>query len=217
MVYMRVSNGRIGGLLKNMTTTGRAYRKVLRDYSMVRCEPLELFYQCRRGMNALDANLLHDLLFSYSWREANWAAWLASLRPQPAWVQCLYEKRPSLLHGTEVIDLALAACGEPVTGHLDEQLESLREIREMLNDLPEHPYLMRLSPAAEQEQQFNAEVEAIRKAYGSGGLTAASPLLRTGLIRYYGMSRREWIKAGAPKAPNVRLDTVGYAAIQLQR
>jgi hypothetical protein len=90
---------------------------------------------------------------------------------------------------------------------LGEKLESLREIRDMLDELPEHPYLMRLYPTAEQEQQFNAEIETVRKAYGTGGLTAARPLLRTGLIQYYGMTRREWLKAGAPKAPNVQLDT----------
>ncbi|RZI41153.1 hypothetical protein EGT07_18865 [Herbaspirillum sp. HC18] len=163
-------------------------------------------------MNALDAKLLHDLLFAFSWREANWAAWLASLCPQSDWVQFLREKRPSLSHGTEVIDLALASCGEPVSGHLDEQLGSLREIRNMLNELPEHPYLMRLSPTEEQEQQFNAEVEAVRKAYGTGGLTAARPLLQTGLIRYYGMSRREWLKVSAPNAPNMQMNTDSYAA-----
>lgn len=82
MLYLRLGNGRILGLLQSMKVTGEGYRKYFDYYPAVLCEPLELFYCCRRGMCSLNDELLQDLLFSFGWREANWGAWLSALAPR---------------------------------------------------------------------------------------------------------------------------------------
>jgi hypothetical protein len=71
MLYLRLSDGGILRLLQSVKVTGEGCGKFLSEYPAVLCEPLELFYHCRKGMCSLNDELLQDLLFSFGWREAN--------------------------------------------------------------------------------------------------------------------------------------------------
>lgn len=82
--------------LRAVCANGRAYGKFLRQYPDVLCEPLDLLYLCRRASCTLGVALLQYLLFSYSWREANWGAWLAALAPDPAYAAHLEARKPQL-------------------------------------------------------------------------------------------------------------------------
>lgn len=201
MTYLQFGSKSVLRLLKRMQVTGRAYGKQLHEFPGVRCEPLEFFYQCRRGMDALDAHLFNDLMHCYSWREANWAVWLATLKPDPAWVERLRKMRQSDTHVAMTIDLALNAAGDSVPEPMPEYLSALAEVRTMLHLSPSAPYPMRLSLAEEQQQLFNAEVDLVRAKYHEGGYALAGPLLRQGLVGYYDMSRAEWLRSGAAAGP----------------
>jgi hypothetical protein len=201
MIYLQFGSKSVLRLLKRMQATGRAYGKQLREFPGVRCEPLEFFYQCRRGMDALDAHLFDDLMHRYSWREANWAVWLAALKPDPAWVEALRQMRQRDTHVAMTIDLALIAAGDSVPEPMPEYVSVLTEVRAMLHLLPSTPYRMRLSLAVEQQQRFDAEVDLVRARYRDGGYESAAPLLRQGLIGYYGMTRDAWLRSGAAAGP----------------
>lgn len=206
-MYMQFGGKPVLRLLQRMRATGKLYEKQLRKYPDVRCEPLDFFYQCRRGMDALDANLFCDLMDCYSWREANWAVWLAALVPKSYWIDHLRQKKSQLLpHATLAIDLALIAAGERVSGVMPEHVDALSEVRSMLQELPATPYKMRLNMSSAQELCFDAEVTALRIKYRDGGLASARPLLRQGLLGYYRMTRSEWLLSGGVGAPNSPTD-----------
>ncbi|PTT24030.1 hypothetical protein DBR12_00200 [Acidovorax sp. HMWF029] len=200
MLYLRLGNGRILGLLQSMKVTGEGYRKYFDDYPAVLCEPLELFYCCRRGMCSLNDELLQDLLFSFGWREANWGAWLSALAPRASYIPHLRSRAESLPHGKEVMSLALAACGEPLTEEIEVQHSLLQDIVTMLNKLPTVNFPMRRTPSLLEETAFNAEVESLRRCYRETGLSQAKEQLGKGLLYYYGMSHTAWLKVGAPEA-----------------
>jgi len=196
-IYLRLGNGRVGGLLATMKSSGRAYGKYLAQYPAVICEPLDFHYICRRAATQLNERLLQDLLFAYSWREANWGAWLAALAPDRMFVAYLSERRANLPHGTQVIDLALAACEETVPRDLAEPYADLLEVRLMLQEIPVEPPPMRIAPSSETEIAYTLECDAVRAAYRSGGLAGARQLLEQGLLRYYGLTYREWLMSKA--------------------
>ncbi|MCE3606517.1 hypothetical protein LXA47_23340 [Massilia sp. P8910] len=62
-----------------MKIVARGYQKFVSAYPGVGCEPLAPFYLHRKASGMLDEELLCDLLFSYGWREANWALRCADL------------------------------------------------------------------------------------------------------------------------------------------
>ena len=96
MFYLQLSDGRLLRHLEALCTPGRVYGKFLAQYADVVCEPLDLFYVCRRASCTLDEELLQDLLFSFTWREAHWGAWLAALAPMPPYAQHILRCRPLL-------------------------------------------------------------------------------------------------------------------------
>jgi hypothetical protein len=170
-----------------MKSTGDGYGKFLDKYPAIQCEPLELFYSCRKGMCSLDDELLQDLLFSFSWREANWGAWLCALSPKDSYIPHLRSRAESLPHGKTIMFLALAACGEPLKKEIEVQYSLLQEIVVMLNKMPEINLPMRMNLSVQEEIAFNAEVESLRHCYRDRGLAYARRQLEKGLLSYYGM------------------------------
>ncbi|MDQ1832137.1 hypothetical protein [Massilia scottii] len=203
MFYLSLSDRGIRNVLERMKIRARDYQKFVSAYPSVCCEPLEQFYLFRKGMNMLDEELLCDLLFSFGWREANWGAWLAALAPQPAYAAHLARRRPTLPHGTTVMGLALAACGHEVPQELRDTYALLVEVRETLDQLPAQPARLRRNYSRDQERAIRSENDAVREAYRTGGLDAAKKLLNQGLLRYFGATHQEWLRAGAPDAPAV--------------
>ncbi|RQP26423.1 hypothetical protein [Piscinibacter terrae] len=204
LFYLRLSNGGLAGVLKSMCMAGRDYAKFLQHYPTVQCEPLEWFYLCRRASCSLDEPLLQDLLFSYSWREANWGAWLALLAPRSSFVDHLEERRPTLSHGAHVMELALAACGDRrVPDTLVQQARWASEIRGLLELMPRAFSPMRLNPSQEQEVAMSGSVEDVRAAFRQGGLQQAKLVLKQGPWSDYVLTPAEWLAkaAGATVGP----------------
>ena len=199
--YLDLSNGRLLGLLRRMECNGRLYRKFLPMYPQVCCEPLESFYLCRKNTNAFDLHLLQDFLFAYSWREANWGAWIAALAPKPEYVDHLRLRRSTLPHGTWVIDLALAACGEALPHELKDHHRLWQSIMSMLDELPSAHVPLRLEPGPEIQEQWREEAALLKSAYREGGLPAANERMKQGLLGYYAMDHAEWQRKGAAPVP----------------
>jgi hypothetical protein len=195
--YLGLSNTTLLGMLRQMESTGRSYRKFLPLYPHVCCEPLEFFYLCRKNIDALDEHLLNDFLFAFGWREANWGAWIAALAPKPEYAAPLRQRRSALPHGARVIDLALAACGEPVAEGLAEHHQLRSSIARMLGELPSAHVPLRLEPGPAQAEQWRKEAAQARAAYLKGGVAAVQEQTRQGLLRYYGQSHQEWWRNGA--------------------
>ncbi|MBC3907157.1 hypothetical protein [Undibacterium umbellatum] len=196
MHYLQLSNGGLKGVLLSTRATGREYRKFLPMYPEVMCEPLERFYLLRRAIGKLNIDMLDDLLFCAGWRESNWGSWLAALAPQAEYIKLLEKRRPTLPHGTKVIDLALASCGSELRVDLIEHFDLLQDVREMLNTLPPIKLPMRFSLAS--EEMFNQEVDAVRATLRAFGLDAANDLGKMGILGYYGQSYKVWFERGAP-------------------
>lgn len=174
MFYVRLSNKSLLPWLRGLLGDCVGYEKYLRQYPAVLCAPLDLHYVFRRAACTLDEELLQDLLFSWSWREANWGAWLAAIAPQAQYVDHLQRRRPSLPHGTVVADLALAACAEaPGSPELAEHWTLLGQLRSQLEQLPELRSPLRLTPPLLNTPQSQRGVDAVRAAYRRGGVTAA--------------------------------------------
>lgn len=195
---MQLSNGGILRLLQSMQQAGSWYGKFLEHYPSVLCEPLEVFYRCRRGMCSLDDELLQDLLFSFSWREANWGAWLSALAPRASYLPYLQQRAASLPYGTKVINLALAACGDPLNKEVEVHYPLMQDVVGMLNKLPVIKCPMRRSLTEEEQTEFNSGVERIREMYRAGGIAAAKLYIKMSPLNYYLMSHDDWLKAGAP-------------------
>ena len=81
--YLQLANQSILQRMKSLLSGAQGYLKHLQEYPTTLCEPLDLFYVFRRAACTLDEELLQDYLFSYSWREANWGAWLERLKNRP--------------------------------------------------------------------------------------------------------------------------------------
>ncbi len=145
--------------------------------------------------------MLRDLLFAWGWREANWGAWLAALAPNVAYQELLIQRRPTLPHGTTVIDLALASSGAELAPVLEGHFALLLGIRELLEEIPATRLPLRPYPNIEQEQRFNIENEEIRSIYHGEGLASANERMRQGIHGYYGQSHRNWLESGAPPPP----------------
>lgn len=203
--YFNLCDGGIRAVLHQMKLNARSYQKFIGAYPAVRCEPLESFYLFRRGADMLDEEHLCDLLFCYSWREANWGAWLAALAPRPAYLPHLARRvaAPGERDGSKVFQLALAACGNPLPQELSDLYAVLEEVRETLDRLPSRPAPLRRDATRDQERAFNRERLVLLDAFRSGGVEAAKNLLTQGIIGYFGMSYPAWLAAGAPDAPAV--------------
>jgi len=196
--YISISNGGLLGLLHRTENAASSYRKFLAKFPEILCEPLEFLYQCRIGVDTLNVELLSDFLFTSSWREANWGAWLAMLSPRHEYRALLRSKRESLPHGTDIIDLAVASVDGGAPERLQRHFESSLRLRDLLSDVQPMQVPLRLWPTEAQEAQFNCEVELIREAYRTHGHDAASHRMRQGIVGYYGESYRTWVGRGAP-------------------
>lgn len=197
MFYLQLSDKRLLACLKTLCGSGRTYAEVLRQYPGVACQPLDPFYLCRRASCTLNEDLLQDLLFSFSWREANWGAWLAALQPRSAYAKHIRRRRPQLPYGQEVTGLALAACGAAnLTAGQAEQWELLQQLRTHLALLPPLISPMRFSPTVEQEAAMRADVDAVRQAYRQGGAFAARQVLDQTPFRHWLQDHVAWARSG---------------------
>jgi hypothetical protein len=196
MHYLELSNGGLKRVLLKTEKAGEDYRKFLKDYPEVMCESLDRYYLLRRATGRLCVSMLNDLLFGGSWREANWGAWLAALSPQPEFIALLEKRKPTLPHGTNIVDLALASCGAELPSDLNEYFDLLQKIRIKLEELPHIRTPMRI--ILKDEEKFKVEVEAVKSAYRSKGLSAARDIAKQGVLGYYSLNYKEWLKQGAP-------------------
>jgi len=195
--YMRVAKRPLN-MLKEMDITGLAYHKFLSQYPTIRCEPLDFFYQCKRGIMALDKQLLRDLLFTSSWREANCGVWLALLAPKAEYKELLESMQSSMQPADSSLTLALAIMdGSPLTQWKTE-FAYLSTVRSMLDEIPDFPVPLRKAPAGEQISLYELERVNIHKALKKAGLQGAQALMHKGLFGYYKKDYRTWLKEGAP-------------------
>ncbi len=193
--YLQLSNKSVLARLRSLCAGSRGYEKHLSQYPAVLCAPLDLLYLFRRAACTLDEELLQDLLFSYGWREANWGAWLAALAPRSSYVVHLQRLRPTLPHGTAVIDLAHAASsGEGVAVDLAEHWTLLCEVRDLIAQLPVLVSPLRVGPTVEEEALLKVEMDAVRKAYKKGGEAEARRAMLQQHLSLYFRSHLEWAR-----------------------
>ena len=197
--YLRLSNKGLNSLLKETLAGGDAYGQYFAQYPAGRIKPLDFLYQCRYNLDALDEHLLRDLLQA-TWREANWGAWLALLAPRPEYEALLLEIRGRHPYGQDILELAIAAHSGVVPAHLGEQHSSALRVRTMVESLQRQPRALRKNPGPSQQDAYQAELDAVRAAYRSGGAASALPLTRKGLLGYYGEDYWAW--AARQSAPN---------------
>ncbi len=191
--HLRLSNKSFLACLQSLRASAQGYEKYLSQYPSVLCAPLDLLYLIRRAACTLDEALLQDLLFSYSWREANWGAWLAALAPNRGYVEHLRRRRPTLPYGAIVVDLASAACGgDQVSTEYAEHWMLLCELRELLGQLPRVVSPLRIGPTIEEEAQMKSEMEVVRAAYRQGGATAARKAMGQKHLSHYLRGHLEW-------------------------
>jgi len=203
MFYLRLSNGdsssRLLGLLKEKHYDGITYGKFLNSYPHIMCEHLESYYRWQNATAKLDKNMMHDLLLRVgNWRIANWGAWLAALSPQAEYIELLDQTRPHLPYGTDIIDLAKAACGTELPAHLTEHAKLLHDIRQLLSELPKTRLPLRLNINDEIKNQLDAEVERIRFILRTQGEQAALFEKSQCTLGYYQLNYKQWLHRGAP-------------------
>ncbi|MEK8031125.1 hypothetical protein AACH06_09895 [Ideonella sp. DXS29W] len=195
--YLGLSNKSITRQLQSLCASVQGYEKYLGEYPMVMCAPLDSLYVFRRATGMLDEDLLQDLLFAFSWREANWGAWLAALAPQAAYAPHLRRRRAHLPHGTSVIDLALAGCaGEPVPAEVQDALGLLGRLRQWLQQMPPIHTPLRRAPSADEWAARASEIEQIRQAYRQGGADRALQRWRSGPLAHELVDLGTWVRSG---------------------
>ncbi|MFZ6777691.1 hypothetical protein ACO0LD_12745 [Undibacterium sp. Ji83W] len=194
--YMRVANYPVR-ILKQMDAAGLAYRKFLSQYPTVRCEPLDFFYECKRGIMALDKQLLSDLLFTASWREANCGVWLALLAPKLEYKELLERMLPNQPHAESSLTLALAAIDGHVLPEREKEFAYLSNVRSMLDEIPDFSVPLRTALTSEQMPWYELERTAICETLKKDGLQGAQVLMRKGLFGYYRKDYRTWLRDGA--------------------
>ena len=191
--YIKLSNKDVFSTLKILCERVGGYEKHLQFYPRILCAPLDDLYIFRRASCTLNSELLQDLLFSWSWREANWGAWLAALAPSGHYIEHLENAKSMYPHGTIVHELALSSCGvETVSDEAVEHLQFLTKIRDWLDCLPRCSSPLRIAPMPEMQQAINNEVEATRSAYKAGGVTAARRVMENGSLGYYLRDHVAW-------------------------
>ena len=194
--YMRVSNRPLR-ILTQMDATGLAYRKFLSQYPIVQCEPLDFFYECKRGIMALDKHLLSDLLFTSSWREANCGVWLALLAPRAEYKELLEKILPNQSLAESTLTLALAAIDGHIAPERKTEFACLSSVRSMLDEIPDFPAPLRIAPTPEQIPLYELERARICEALKKDHLQEALTLMRKGLFGYYKKDYRTWLREGA--------------------
>lgn len=162
--------------LAGAVEAGIAFGHVLRDYPLVRCQPLDFHYLCQQSLSVLDDTLLADLTadMNAGWRGAHWAALLIALSGDARHLPHLDEVRRH--RGVEwAAELAEAACGPDAESSAFRGCRAIVRLRDQLAALPRVAVRLRpwLSPEA-----LEARAVAVRAAYRSGGIEAALPVAR---------------------------------------
>ena len=176
--YLRFAKvGSARTFLQKLTRDASELQPVLRQYPVVRYEPLDYHYVVLKYLSALTSELMEDLCSgSYDWRGIATAAWLLCLRPGADLTQALAPWTNTALEPNRwLVTLALAETnnttwdGDPEIPHL------LRSLRASLAPLPRPDFSLKKSPAA---ARLAGVAIQVRQAYRAGGLPAAQDVLR---------------------------------------
>lgn len=193
------------GTISTMVQAGTGYRKFLKLYPDVRCEPLEPFYICRRVTGALTFPIVKDLLLNHGWRGANYGALLVLLAPKPEYLPLLVDASSRWKYADRAIELAMVACGgfSPLAPDLQKFHAHCTSVREMLDELPFVPLPLRPPLTEFMYRELRKELEAVRVLYRTEGVEAARTAMKTGLIGYIDLRHLEWVQLGCPAPPVV--------------
>lgn len=188
-----------------MMRAGTGYRKFLRHFPTVRCEPLEPFYICRKVTGALTFQIAKDLLFNHGWHGANYGALLVLLAPKPEYLPLLVDVAPQWMHADRAIELAMVACGgySPLAPDLRESHAHCISVREMLDELPFVALPLRPPLTECMYREYKKEREAIRVLYRTQALDAVKDAMKTGFMGYVSLRHTAWIEQGCPAPPAV--------------
>lgn len=200
-----LSDDRIQGKISLLVRDGTNYRKYLRLFPEVMCEPLELFYILRRATGLLNLPIAQDLLSTHGWRGANYGALLTLLAPRPEYLPLLIEAESQWKYARPGIHLAMAACGgcSLVAPELLKSHAHVISIREMLDELPSVSLPARPPWTDALDRQARKETAVIRAVYRARGLEAARALMKKGATGYLGLRYAEWIRLGCPEPPDI--------------
>ncbi|MBI3229100.1 MAG: hypothetical protein HYZ45_02615 [Burkholderiales bacterium] len=139
-----------------------------------------------------------DLLFSYSWREANVGALLAALAAPADCLEILRQVKPRLPHGTKVVALALASCGDTLPEELTEHFQLLQEIRAMLAEIPHEPLPLRRNYSVEQEREFNRIGPTLRQRHPKISESELPQVIQEIGYGEFMLSHKEWLMQTHP-------------------
>lgn len=198
--YLQISDRSLQGLISRTERDGQNYQKFLPLYPAVCCEYLEFHYHCRRALDMLDQYLLEDLLFSFSWREANWGAWLAMLGPQVGFADLILKKQAEMPDSQLIIALAFAANGGEIAPALTKLHQRAENLRQLMQLMPSQRLPLRPNFTLRQDELANQEIKQIRGVFRQYGFDKARARMQEGLVGYFMLSHREWLARGAPPA-----------------
>lgn len=188
-----------------MMQAGTGYRKFLKQFPAIKCEPLEPFYICRRVTGALTFPIVKDLLFTHGWRGANYGALLVLLAPKSEYLPLLVDAVPRWKYADRALELAMVACGgySPLAPDLREFHAHCISIREMLDELPFVQLPLRPPLTEFMYREYKKERDAVRMLYRTQGVDAARRAIKTGLVGYVSLRHLDWVNLGCPAPPAI--------------
>ncbi|RQS36180.1 hypothetical protein DIE03_03245 [Burkholderia sp. Bp8992] len=163
--------------LAGAVEAGIAFGHVLRDYPLVRCQPLDFHYLCQQSLSVLDDTLLADLtcdLPPLGWRGAHWAALLIALSGNTRYLPHLDKAR----HHRGVAwaaGLAEAAVHREASSSRYPCARLIVDLRQQLASLPRVAVRLRRLPPPD---AVAATAAAVRAAYRRGDVAAALAIAR---------------------------------------
>ena len=176
------------GFVERMAQTGLRYQSILAQYPSVKFLPLDEahWYETLRSLGALDLPLLKDLC-SLGYRGVIVAAWLAILKPDPAWEPVLRRARRKGAAPQQELLVALALAetrGVAVPAFASLQ-KDLRTIRRLLAPLTRPDQWLRRSPGWIALIQLGMARRRMVRAYRRGGADAALAVFRESAWQRY--------------------------------
>jgi hypothetical protein len=192
--YIRLMKPRSAvGFLTQMVACGEEGEAVLRDYPQVQVEPLAFFYTCLRSLGALDRPFFEMLVGQFAWRGAVWGAWLAILKPNPAFAPILRGVLPLHPHNAWIVACAIAAIEQrPFPPEYEEFGRLAARCRALLFDVPRPDTPLRAAPTDVEQAQMLVEKRRISDAYKAGGADAARAMLSGTLVAFYRQDYVTW-------------------------
>jgi hypothetical protein len=173
-------------LLRTAVADGEELAAALGQYPVLRVGPLDFHYVCLQSLGALDERLVADLTCCHGRRGIQWAAILAMLSPNPAYLPYLRAALPSSGRYRWLVELSLdlpETRDDPV---LREYAAATAAFGQQLASLPWPAVVLRAVPA---DAVLLARTAAVRAAYHNAGRDAALDVIKSQRVREHARTK----------------------------